>query len=229
MTAAGDSRAAWLRTRLAVYVLTDRRAQRGRSEVEVAAACLRGGATALQLRAKDLPGRELCELGRRLAELCADHGALFVVNDRVDVALACGAGGVHLGQDDLPAAAARRLMGPAPVIGISAATPEEAAAARAAGADYLGVGSVFGTTTKPDAGAPIGTAGLARVVAATELPVVAIGGITAANAPAAIAAGAVGVAAISAVVGAADVTAATRSLACAVRAALACGAGAPCT
>jgi thiamine-phosphate pyrophosphorylase len=203
---------------LRVYVVTDRRLQAGRSEVEVVAAAIAGGATAVQLRGKELTGRELVEVGRALRELTRRAGVLFLVNDRVDVALAVDADGAHVGQDDLPAAVARRLLGPGRILGVSAATPEEARAAEAAGADYLGVGSVFATATKADAGAPIGPAGLRAVVGATRLPVVAIGGITADNAVDVMAAGAAGVAVISAVVGAEDVTAAARRLAASVEA-----------
>ncbi len=217
---AGPARQAALRRALAVYVLTDRRLQRGRGEVEVVEAALAGGATAVQLRGKGLPGRALYELAVRLTAVCARRGALCLVNDRVDVALAAGAHGVHLGQDDLPAAAARRL-GPGLVVGVSAATGQEAVAAGADGADYLGVGSVFATATKADAGTPIGLVGLARVARASDLPAVAIGGVTPANAAAAIAAGAAGVAVVSAVVAADDVAGAAAALAAAVGTALA--------
>ncbi len=206
-----------LRRALQVYVLTDRVAARGRPEVELVAAALAGGATAIQLRDKERSARELCSLGTALAELCFQSGALFIVNDRLDVALACGASGVHLGQDDLPAARARAVAGPLLVIGVSAATREEAAAAAAAGADYVGVGAVFSTRTKGDAGAPIGTEGLAHVARTSRLPVVAIGGIGPENAGSAIAAGAVGVAAVSAVMAATDVAAECARLALAVR------------
>jgi thiamine-phosphate pyrophosphorylase len=173
-------------------------------DARVAAAALRGGATALQLRAKTLSTRDLCTAASALRALCARHGTLFLVNDRLDVALACGADGVHLGQDDLPPELARAVAGPNLVIGVSAATPEEAWAAARGGADYLGVGAVYATRTKADAGAPIGLDGLARVVAASTLPVVAIGGIGAEGAAAAVRAGAAGVAVVSAVAGAPD-------------------------
>lgn len=209
-----------LRELLKVYVIADRTAARGRGELEVARAALAGGARVVQLRAKERPARELCELAAALTALCAEYGALAVVNDRLDVALAAGAHGVHLGQDDLPAAAARRLAGPELVLGVSAATPAEARAAEAAGADYLGVGSVYPTATKPDAGLPIGLLGLAQVVAATSLPVVAIGGIRPENAAAVVSQGAAGVAVVSSVVGAEDVAAATRALLAVVEGAL---------
>lgn len=211
---------ATLRRALAVYVVTDRACARGRSEVELAAAALAGGATALQLRDKDRPARELYTLGCALAELCAKHAALFVVNDRLDIALACQADGVHLGQDDLPAARARAIAGPGLVIGVSTGAPGEAADAWRDGADYLGVGPAFATATKRDAGVPIGPEGLASVVRAAALPVVAIGGIGPGNAAVALAAGACGVAAISAVMAATDVAAETTRLAAAVRGAL---------
>jgi len=210
-----------LRRALAVYVLTDRACARGRSEVDLAAAALAGGATALQLRDKDRPARELYALACALAELCATAAVLFVVNDRLDIALACGAPGVHLGQDDLPVERARALGGPDLVIGVSAGTPREAVAAWRAGADYLGVGPAFATATKPDAGTPLGRTGLASVVRAAPLPVVAIGGIRPENAAVALAAGACGVAAISAVMAATDVAAQASRLASAVRGALA--------
>jgi thiamine-phosphate pyrophosphorylase len=206
-----------LRERLAVYVITDRALARGRDEVAIARAALRGGATALQLRGKQQDARPLCELGRALLRATREAGALLIVNDRLDVALAIGADGVHLGQDDLPCAEARRIAGPGLLIGVSAESPRLAAAAERDGADYLGTGSVYATSSKADAGEPIGLAGLAEVVAATRLPVVAIGGIGPANAAACVAAGACGVAVISAVVAAEDPEAAARELARVVR------------
>ncbi len=200
-----------LRERLALYVITDRGLARGRDEVEIARAALRGGATAIQLRGKDQDARRLCELGRALLLATRAAGALLFVNDRLDVAQAIGADGVHLGQEDLPCGEARRIAGPGLLIGVSAESPALAQAAERDGADYLGTGSVYATSSKADAGAPIGVAGLAKVVAATTLPVVAIGGITAAQAPACIAAGACGVAVISAVIGAEDPEAAARA------------------
>ncbi len=200
-----------LRERLALYVITDRGLARGRDEVEIARAALRGGATAIQLRGKDQDARRLCELGRVLLLATRAAGALLFVNDRLDVAQAIGADGVHLGQEDLPCGEARRIAGPGLLIGVSAESPALAQAAERDGADYLGTGSVYATSSKADAGAPIGVAGLAKVVAATTLPVVAIGGITAAQAPACIAAGACGVAVISAVIGAKDPEAAARA------------------
>jgi thiamine-phosphate pyrophosphorylase len=206
-----------LRDRLALYVITDRGQARGRDEATIVRAALRGGATAIQLRGKGQDARPLCELGRALLRETRAAGALLFVNDRLDVAQAIGADGVHLGQDDLPCADARRIAGPGLLIGVSAESPALARAAERDGADYLGTGSVYATSSKSDAGEPIGTAGLARVVAATKLPVVAIGGIGPANAAPCVAAGACGVAVISAVVGAEDPEAAARELAAAIR------------
>ena len=207
----------WLRSALRLYVVVDPEQSAGRAPMAVADAALEGGATAIQLRHRRATGRELCELGAALAARCASRGALFVVNDRVDVALACGADGVHLGQDDLPAARARAVGGAGLVIGVSAATPAEARRAERDAADYLGVGSVYGTDSKPDAGAPITCGGLAEVVRASTLPVVGIGGIRADRAAQVLEAGAVGVAVISAVCSAADIRAAAAELAAALR------------
>lgn len=185
-------------------------------------AALAGGATAIQLRAKkDEPGRLQVELARELAALCREHGALFIVNDRLDVALAVGADGVHLGQDDLPVAEARRLAGPGFIIGCSVENVEQAQAAATAGADYLGVGPVYPTATKADAGPATGLYHLGTVKAATHLPVVGIGGINQENAADVMAAGADGVAVISAVSLAQDVEGAAARLAAAVREGLA--------
>ena len=205
-----------LGVRLRLMVLTDDGAAAGRSVLEVAAAALGAGATAVQLREKTLGGRELCRLGDALVGLCRAHHALCLINDRLDIALACGADGVHLGPDDVSPDRARAIAGPDFVIGVSAGLPEEARRAAAAGADYVGTGAVFATGSKADAGDPIGPSGLARVVSACPLPVVAIGGISTANAGQAIAAGAVGVAVISAVMAAPDPAAATRALLAAI-------------
>jgi thiamine-phosphate diphosphorylase len=198
---------------LSVYVILDRRFLRGRSLLDVARAVLRGGATILQLREKEGATREMIELARGLLEVTREAGVPLIINDRADVALAVGAEGVHVGPDDLPPEVARRLMGPERVVGFSAGTVEEALAGQQAQVDYLGVGDVFGTRTKPDAGEPIGVEGLRSIAAAVRIPVVAIGGVTAENAAQAIRAGAAGVAVISAVLSAPDPEEATRELA----------------
>jgi thiamine-phosphate diphosphorylase len=204
-----------------VYVITDSNNARGRSHYEIAEAAVRGGATAVQLRMKHEPARIILEEARRIAALCLAAGVTFIVNDRVDVTLASGAAGAHVGQDDLPAEAARRLLGPGPLLGVSAATEEEAEAAWRVGADYLGVGAVFATGTKADAGAPVGVSRIEAIRRAVPLPVVGIGGITADNAAAVIRAGAAGVAVITAVTLADDMVEATRRLREQVDAALA--------
>ena len=203
-----------------VYVITDSRLC-GRPLLACVEQALRAGATVIQLRDKQATTRQLVEMGRALAELCRRFGATFIVNDRVDVALAVEADGVHVGTDDMPVALARRLMGPGRIVGASVESPEEARQAEREGADYLGVGPIFATSTKPDAGEPRGPQLLQAVRQVTRLPLVAISGITAANAPLAIQAGADGVAVISAVMAAPDPEAATRQLALAVRRALA--------
>jgi thiamine-phosphate pyrophosphorylase len=196
---------------LRVYVITDR-SFRGRSHEEVARAALEGGATVLQLRDKRAPARQLVEWARRILDLARQAKVAFVVNDRVDVALAAGADGVHVGEDDLPVADARRLLGPGRIVGASAGTVDEALRAEREGADYLGVGPVFPTATKPDAGDAIGLEGLRRIARAVRVPVVGIGGITAENAAEVVRAGAAGVAVISAVADAEDMREATRRL-----------------
>jgi len=197
---------------LSVYVITDRRVAGERSILDVVRAAIRGGATVVQLREKEASTREMVELGQALHEITREARVPLIVNDRLDVALAIDAEGVHVGQDDMPAHLARQLIGPDKILGVSASTVEEARQAEGDGADYLGVGDVYGTPTKPDAGEPIGVEGLAEIARAVSVPVVGIGGITPDNAKAVIRAGAVGVAVISAVVGASDPEAAARRL-----------------
>jgi thiamine-phosphate pyrophosphorylase len=184
---------------LTLYFVTDGRADGGRSLVEITRAAIRGGATAVQLRDKSGGTREMLELGCTLLELTRAAGVPLIVNDRLDVALALGADGVHVGQDDLPAKEVRRLIGPERILGVSAGTASEARQAEADGADYVGAGDVFGTRSKPDAGPPIGLSGLAAITRAVSIPVVGIGGITEANAASVTKAGAAGVAVISAI------------------------------
>jgi len=195
-----------------LYLITDARQSRGRSHVEIVRAAIQGGATVVQYREKEARTRRMVEEARALRELCQAMGVPFIVNDRVDVALAVQADGVHLGVDDMPVAIARRLLGPERLIGFSPETLEQARAAEADGADYLGVGAIFGTGTKPDAGQGIGLEGLHEVIAAVSIPVVGIGGINAHNAAQVIQTGAAGIAVASAVVAAEDVEAAAQRL-----------------
>lgn len=177
---------------------------------------IEGGVTCVQLRAKGRTDREVERLAGAMAVTCRDRGVLSLVNDRVDIALACGADGVHLGVDDLSIEAARRLGGDRLVVGYSPETDEQAARAVARGADYLGVGPVFATGSKADAGLPIGVDGLRRRITAAGLPAVGIGGITAENASVVTGAGASGVAVVSAISRAAEPRAAARALRAAV-------------
>jgi thiamine-phosphate pyrophosphorylase len=210
-----------LTSRLALQVLTDRDWSRGRDMLSVASAALDGGATVIQLRDKTASTRTLVEEGLALRALTRERGALLIVNDRVDVALAVEADGAHVGQDDLPANVARRLLGPERILGVSAASIGEAEDAVASGADYLGVGPIFPSLGKADAGPATGVELLTELARRYTLPLVAIGGITAENAEATLQAGARGVAVITAIVAADDITAATRRLRAAIDAALA--------
>ena len=195
--------------RLGVYVVSSSGLAQGRGHRDVALAAIEGGAYAIQLRAPELSDDELLPVASDLATACYAAGALFVVNNRVDVAAESGASGAHVGQDD-DVAGARARLGSGRILGVSVATPEEARAAETAGGDYLGV-TVWPTPTKPEA-VPRGLEGLRAVVEATTLPVVGIGGIRTGNAELVLAAGSVGVAVISAVGAADDPVAATREL-----------------
>jgi thiamine-phosphate pyrophosphorylase len=162
----------------------------------------------IQLRDKRGDLRGLLPQARAIQTLCRAHGALFIVNDRLDLALAVGADGAHVGQDDLPAGAARRLLGPGRILGVSTHDRAQAEAARGAGADYIGFGPMFPTGTKDTGYTPRGLAGLREVRAAVGLPILAIGGITLETAAEVIAAGATAPAVISAIVAAPDIAAA---------------------
>ncbi|HKG24942.1 MAG TPA: thiamine phosphate synthase [Thermomicrobiales bacterium] len=204
-----------LRSRLAVYLVADPD-QTHRNLIEDVERALAGGTTSVQLRAKRLTDREALNLARALAARCDAAGALFIVNDRIDLALAAGADGVHLGVDDLPLRDARRLGGDGFIIGYSPETDEQTAQARLDGADYLGVGPVFGTASKHDAGAAIGLETIRRRAGLAGIPIIGIGGITPDNAADVIAAGAVGVAVVGAILRAEDPYVAARALSAAV-------------
>jgi thiamine-phosphate diphosphorylase len=191
-----------------LYVITD--PQLGGGHLAGARAALQGGARLIQLRDKVATTRQLIEYAQALRALTRDYDALLIINDRLDVALAVGADGVHLGQDDMPVPLARRVAGDALIIGVSAETVEEAIRAEAEGADYLGVGPMFATATKPDAGAPVGPERLRQIKQRVTIPVFGIGGITLENAEQVLQAGADGICVISAVLGAPDPTDAAR-------------------
>jgi thiamine-phosphate pyrophosphorylase len=197
---------------LTLYLVTDRRLSGGRSLEHVVQAAIAGGVTTVQLREKDITTREFVALARTLREITREAGVTFIVNDRVDVALAAEADGVHVGQDDMPAALARRLIGPDRILGVTAASEAEARRAQAEGADYVGCNAVFATPTKTDTGPPLGLEGLRRLVQAVTVPVVAIGGINVGNAAEVMACGVAGIAVVSALMTAPDVTAAARQL-----------------
>src|SRR5260370_18263925 len=202
-----------LKTRLALHGLTDREWSRGRDTLTVATAALDGGATVIQLRDKKATTRTLVEEGLALRALTRKRGALLIVNDRIDVALAIEADGVHIGQDDdMPVALARKLLGPDRLLPVSAGNLEEARVAVAGGADYLGVGPIYATKTKADAGEPIGLPLLTELASRYSTPLIAIGSIKAKNAAAVLRAGAMGIAVIRAVVSAEDIVAATHAL-----------------
>lgn len=177
---------------------------------EVAAQSLRGGAPMIQLRDKQRDLRYLYDEALAIRRLCREHGALFIVNDRLDLAVAVEADGVHLGQEDLPAVLARPLLSPGMLLGVSTHSIEEARAAQAAGADYIGFGPVFPTGTKSGTRPVVGLDGIRKVKAAVQIPVVAIGGIALEQVSAVMEAGADGVAVISAIVGSGEITSACR-------------------
>jgi len=195
-----------------LYLVTDRSLSRGRSTPALVEAAIRGGATVVQYREKSLSTRLMIEEAWAIAEVCKRLGALFIVNDRLDVALAVGADGLHVGQDDMPAGLARRLLGPDRILGVSAGSVEEALEAAAAGADYIGASPIFSTPTKSDAGPALGLAGLSAMADRLALPVVAIGGINASNARSLMEAGAAGLAVVSAIVADDDVEGSARTL-----------------
>lgn len=197
---------------LRLVVITDRDRAGSRGVAETVRLCLEAGAPAIQLRAKDAAAAELLEMADQLRALTREHHALLFINDRLDVALAAGADGVHLGPHDLPVPAARRAA-PAPfLIGYSADDAEEARCATREGADYIGCGAVYGTRSKDVGEEHIGPEGLERVVDAVQAPVLGIGGVDEDNVAAIAGAGAAGAAVLSAIMGAEDPGAVVRRL-----------------
>jgi thiamine-phosphate pyrophosphorylase len=214
----GPSRGAALPSPL--YCILDPEVSRGRDLPSLLDAVLAGGCRVVQLRDKRSPMPALLDVARALARRCRETGALFIVNDRVDLALAADAGGVHVGQDDLPASAIRSLLRPGMILGVSTHDPAQARRALADGADYVAVGSMFPTGTKP-AFQLVGPALVRELRPEIPVPLVGIGGIGADNAGEVIAAGADAVAVISAVCSAPDPESATRRLMTAIQAAIA--------
>ena len=196
-----------------LYPIVDTLGDPKRSHVDLAQAMLAAGAPLLQLRAKELPTRPFVEIARALKALTDGARAQLIINDRADIALLIDAAGVHLGQDDLPPTAARQILGPSRIIGFSTHNLQQAeAAARAGVADYIGFGPIYSTTSKQRPDPVQGLEGLRAARSRVALPIVAIGGITAATMPEVLAAGADAVAMIGAIVRAADVEATVRSL-----------------
>jgi thiamine-phosphate pyrophosphorylase len=202
---------------LDLYVITDESIAGGLSPAEIARRSIAGGADVIQLRDKCMACAGLAAAGREIAAITRKAGAVFIVNDRLDVAIACGADGVHLGQDDLRVSTARQLAPPGFIIGVSVGTAEEALEAEREGADYLALSPTFSTASKVNAGPGLGLGRLRKIRKAVSLPVIAIGGITRQNVRDVIAAGAAGIAVISAVVASPDITAAARELKAIVR------------
>lgn len=206
------------RADLSVYLIVGPESTRGRPLLDVVAAAVAGGATAVQLRWKDAPARAFVEEARRLATALRPRGVPLIVNDRVDVAIAAGADGVHVGQDDMAPADVRRMVGPEMLVGLSITCRADVAGLDPAIVDYAGVGPVFATPSKEDATPPLGLAETAEICRALEVPTVAIGGIGIANARAVLDTGVDGLAVISAICSADDPRTAAAALASCCRA-----------
>lgn len=195
-----------------IYLVTDDGCLQGRALIDCVCEALEGGVTLVQYRAKTASSAEMYAEALQLKALCDSFNVPLIINDRLDIAMAVGAAGVHLGQDDLPCAAARRILGEDYIIGVSAHNPAEAAEALQSGADYLGCGAVFGTATKADV-KKLGTEGLTAICREKGLPVVGIGGVTADNYREVRAAGADGAAIVSGILAQPDIRATVRAIA----------------
>ncbi|MBU0733999.1 MAG: thiamine phosphate synthase [Proteobacteria bacterium] len=195
-----------------LHILTDTRLQSRFSHLQLTEMAIAGGADTIQFRHKEGSTREMIEIAAQMKRLCADKDVMFIVNDRLDIAMATQADGVHLGQDDFPIPVARELLGKNRIIGGSAATIEEARKCLADGADYVGFGPVYPTGSKDDAGPVSGIETLRKIVEAMPIPIIAIGGVDEKNAYDVMRAGAHGIAVISAVCCREDPRQATRGL-----------------
>lgn len=195
-----------------IYLVTDDGCLQGRPLLDCVREALEGGVTLVQYRAKTASSAEMYNEALQLKALCDSFKVPLIINDRLDIAMAVGAAGVHLGQDDLPCAAARRILGEDYLIGVSAHNPAEARAALLCGADYLGCGAVFGTATKADV-KKLGTEGLTAICREKGLPVVGIGGVTADNYREVRAAGADGAAIVSGILAQPDIRTTVRAIA----------------
>lgn len=195
-----------------IYLVTDDGCLQGRALIDCVREALEGGVTLVQYRAKAASSAEMYAEALQLKALCDSFNVPLIINDRLDIAMAVGAAGVHLGQDDLPCAAARKILGEDYLIGVSAHNPAEAKTALQSGADYLGCGAVFGTATKADV-KKLGTEGLTAICREKGLPVVGIGGVTADNYREVRAAGADGAAIVSGILAQPDIRATVRAIA----------------
>ena len=202
-----------MKEKLKLYLVTDRDLSLGRPLEEIVSEAVAGGVTMVQLREKDAATGEFVELGRRLMSLLKPLGVPLIINDRVDVALAVDADGVHIGQSDMTYADARRLLGPDKIIGLSVENFEDLEAANKLDVDYIGISPVYGTPTKTDTAEPFGLEGLKEAVRLSLHPTVAIGGMNVATAGEVIAAGADGIAVVSAICSAASARDAAAELA----------------
>lgn len=183
---------------LRLYAVTDRRWLNGRTLADAVGSAIRGGVTCVQLREKSLDGGDLLNEAKQVLAVCRKYGVPLIINDDPQIALACGADGVHVGQQDMSPRILRAMLGPEKIVGVSAATVDEAVQAAKDGADYLGCGAVFATGTKTNT-RPVDAARLRAVCEASNVPVVAIGGITAENAPQLRGSGIAGIAVVSAI------------------------------
>ena len=197
---------------LKLYLVTDRSLARGREICDIVSEAVAGGVTMVQLREKNISTREFVQLGCRLKEILRPSGVPLIINDRVDVAVACDADGVHIGQSDMPYVAARGILGAEKIIGLSVESFEQAIEANDLDVDYIGVSPVFATPTKTDTASPFGLDGLRKVVSISRHPLVGIGGMNMNTAADVMACGVDGIAVVSAIVGSEDPRAAASAL-----------------
>jgi thiamine-phosphate pyrophosphorylase len=195
-----------------LYLVTDRTLSLGRSTLQVIKAALDGGVTVVQLREKEISGRDFYLEALAIKAFLKERGIPLIINDRVDIALAIDADGVHIGQDDLPLEAARKVLGPNRIVGVSIFTVDEARIAESGGADYLGLSPIFVTSTKPEMSRQIGIEGIKPIRNAVKIPLVGIGSMNATNAYQAVSAGLDGVAVVSGIVSQRNIIAAARGI-----------------
>ena len=195
-----------------LYLVTDRSILKGRDLFQAVEEAIAGGVTLVQLREKNISSFDFYTIALKMKELVNSYNVPLIINDRLDIALAVDADGLHVGQEDLPPAVARKLLGPEKILGYSVGNPEQARRGERDGADYLGAGTVFPTGSKADTGEPIGPEGLRAIKQAVAIPVVGIGGIEISNLEKVKAAGVDGISLISAILGSNDIEAASRQL-----------------